>query len=209
MQPEHRPNPSLLPWARALIVAALVLALSLLAAASLPLSSPAAAPEPAQAEAEASEEEGEDETEFEFEEEGEEGEEEGLEGAHTVFLPPECILHTVQPSIAVQLEHGSVRLTLRYTSEEATLAKVTYWLKGGKGSLQLGSASRHLGERGVLHLSTHLDQHELAKARAARAFLVGLYLPDAAPDCGRYFTLRLTAKHQLTQRETWSLARRD
>jgi hypothetical protein len=204
-QQDHVSASSLQPWARILIAAALLLALSLLAAASLPLSAPATPPESAQVEAEISEEEGEGEAESEFEEEEEEGEGEEFDAAHSVALPAECILRSAQPSVAVQLRHDSVRLTLRYVTEEPTKASVDYWLKGSKGSLQLGSASRRLGTHGVIRLNSHVDEREMAKVRAARTFLVSLDLPEIPSSCVRYLTLRLTAKHQLAKLETWSL----
>jgi hypothetical protein len=184
-----------------------MLSLSLLAAASLPLSAPATPPEPAQVEAEIPEEEGEGETESEAEEEAEEGEEEDKEfgPTHAMPLPAECILRSAEPSIVVQLAHGQVRLALRYAAEEPVRADIEYWLKGSKGSLQLGSASRRLGEGGVIRLSSHPGEREMSKVRAARAFLVSLDLPDAPSDCTRYLTLRLTARHQLANHETWSL----
>jgi hypothetical protein len=154
-----------------LLAASLILALSLLAAATLPLSAPATPPEPAQVEAEASEEEneeGEGEEESESEEEAEEDEEEEFGTGHSVPLPAACILRSAEPSVVVQLGRGDVGLTLRYEAEEPTKATITYWLKGGKGSLQLGSAARHLGGHGALHLNSHLDEREMTKARAAR-----------------------------------------
>jgi hypothetical protein len=188
-----------------LLAASLILALSLFAAATLPLSAPATPPETGQLEAEASEEENEEgEEESESEEEAEEDEEEFVTG-HSVPLPAACILRSVEPSVVVQLGHGEVGLTLRYEAEESTKATIAYWLKGGKGSLQLGSATRHLGGHGAIHLNSHLDEREMAKVRAARTFLVSIDLPQAPSYCDRYLTLRLTAKHQLDKRETWSL----
>lgn len=198
-------GPSLQPWARVLIAASLMLALSLLAAASLPLSAPAMSPELAQVEAEASEEEGEGEEEFESEEETDEDEEEEFGTGHSVPLPAACILRSAEPSVSVQLGHEDLRLTLRYEAEEPTRASIDYWLKGSKGSLQFGSTTHHLGGHGVIRLNSHLDEREITKVRAARAFLVSIDVPEAAPYCGRYLTLRLTAKHQLAKRETWSL----
>jgi hypothetical protein len=189
-----------------LLAASLILALSLFAAATLPLSAPATPPEPAQLEAEASEEENEEgEEEAESEEEAEEDEEEEFSTGHSVPLPAACILRSAEPSVAVQLGRGDVGLTLRYEAEEATKATITYWLKGGKGSLQLGSATRHLGGHGAIHLNNHLDEREMTKVHAARTFLVSIDLSQAPSYCDRYLTLRLTAKHQLDKRETWSL----
>jgi Sec-independent protein translocase protein TatA len=212
MKRSDEPSTSLQPWARLLIGAALMLALSLLAAASLPLSAPAMGrgPGPTRAgisevEAETSDEEGEEEDESESEEESEEDEEEEFETAHAVPLPASCILRSAEPSVAVQLERGDVRLTVRYEAEEPLRADIDFWLKGSKGSLQLGSASPHLGEHGAIHLHSRPDEREMAKVRAARAFLVSIDLPQAPSYCARYLTLRLTSKHQLAKRETWLL----
>lgn len=202
---DHSSGHSLQPWARLLIAASLMLALSLLVAASLPFSAPAMSPQPAQVEAEISEEEGEEEEGFESEEEAEEDEEEEFETARAVPLPADCILRSAEPGVTVQFSRGDVRLTLRYEAEEPTRAAVDYWLKGSKGSLQLGSTAQHLGEHGVIRLNSHLSEREMAKVHAARAFLVNIDLPHAPSYCGRYLTLRLTAKHQLAKRETWSL----
>lgn len=205
---DHSSGHSLQPWARLLIAASLMLALSLLVAASLPLSAPALSPEVAQVEAEISEE-GEDEegseSEEEAEEDEEEDEEEEFETAHAAALPASCILRSAEPGVTVQFGHEDVRLTLRYEADEPTKAGVDYRLKGSKGSLQLGSTAQHLGEHGVIRLNSNLSEREMTKVRAARAFLVNIDLPQAPSYCGRYLTLRLTAKHQLARRETWSL----
>jgi hypothetical protein len=205
---DHPTGPSLQPWARVLIAASLMLALSLLVAASLPRSSPATPPaESAQIEAEAAEEEGEEsegEEEAESEEEEEEGEEEFGTG-HSVPLPAECVLRSVEPNVTVQLGSEEVHLTLRYVAEEPTRADIDYWLKGGKGSLQLGSGTHRLGGHGVVRLSSHLDEREMAKVHAARAFLIAIDVPRTPSYCGRNLTLRLTAKHLIDKRETWSL----
>jgi hypothetical protein len=201
---DHPSRSSLQPWARVLIAASLMLAISLLVAASLPLSAPAMTPELAQLEAEASEEETEEgEEESEAEEEAEEEEEFG--SGHSVPLPAACVLRSVEPSVTVQFGPGEVRLTLRYEAEEPTRSAVEYWLKGSKGSLQLGFTSHRLGTHGTIHLNSHLDEREMAKARAARAFLVDVDVPETPSYCARYLTLRLTAKHLLAKRETWSL----
>jgi hypothetical protein len=184
-----------------------MIALALPAIAMAPLAAPVVSPEPAQAEAaffaEETNEEGEEE-EWELEEAEEEGEEEEFGTKAATVLPPECLLRSVEPSIVAPLDGGTLRLTLRYTARTPTRVDVDYWLKGGKGSLQLGSATRHLGHQGTLHLTDHLDEREAAKARAARTFIVDLDLPAAPSGCEKYLTLRLDAKDLDRSRATWS-----
>lgn len=184
-----------------------LLALALLAAATLPLSAPAVAPEPASADVDFIAEEAEDEAEeeqWELEEAEEEAEEEEFGPTGATPLPPECLLRTAEPSVAAQLNSGTLRLTLRYTARNPVRADVTYWLKGGKGSLQLDSANRRLERQGTLHLSHHFDEREAAKVRAARVFIVDLDIPTAPSSCERYLTLRLNAKDLDRSRATWS-----
>jgi hypothetical protein len=191
----------LLTFAQALI------AIALIAIAMAPLAAPAVSPDPAQADVafttEEASDEGEEE-EWELEEEEEEAEEEefGINGA--AMLPPECLLRTAEPSVVAQIEGGTLRLTLQYTARNPTRVDVAFWLKGGKGSLQFASVTRHLGRQGTLHLTNHLDEREVAKVRAARTFIVDLDVPAAPSSCEKYLTLRLGAKDLDRSRATWS-----
>jgi hypothetical protein len=206
-QPDGRSqHPSNLGSHLRLTLQALV-AVALLAIAMAPLAAPVVSPEPANANAEVdfiaeeTDEEGEEEWELEEAEEGEE-EEFGTKGA--AVLPSECLLRSAEPSVVAQLNSGTLRLALQYTARTPTRVSVDYWLKGGKGSLQLGSATRHLERQGTLHLTNHLDEHEAAKVRAARIFIVDLDLPAAPSSCEKYLTLRLNAKDLNRSRATWS-----
>jgi hypothetical protein len=182
-----------------------LLALALLAVAIAPLAAPVISPEAARADAVSEEaEEKAEEEEWEREEAEEEAEEEELSAKGAGPLPPECLLRTAKPSVVVQLGQGSLRLNLPYTTSTPTRVGVVYWLKGGKGSLQLGSASKHFGNQGVLHLSRHLDEREVAKVRAARVFIVNLDVPAAPSSCKQYLTLRLGVKDLHRSLATWS-----
>lgn len=190
----------LLTFAQALV------ALALLAIAMAPLAAPAISPETAKAEAaffaEETDEEGEEEWELEEAEEEAEEEEFGTQGA--ALLPPECLLRSVEPSVVAQLNSRTLRLTLHYTASAPTKVDIDYWLKGGKGSLQLDSVTRHLGRQGALHLSSHLDEREATKVQAARTFIIDLDVPAAPAGCEKYLTLRLSAKDLDRSRATWS-----
>ncbi len=204
-QPGGHSQPRSTFGSRLLLAFQVLIALALVAIAMAPLAAPVVSPEPAQAEvdftAEETDEEGEEEWELEEEEEAEE-EEFGTKGA--AVLPPECLLRSAGPSIVAQLNSGTLRLALQYTARTPTKVGIDYWLKGGKGSLQLGSATRHLERQGTLHLTSHLDEREAAKVRAARSFIVDLDLPAAPSSCEKYLTLRLSAKDLDRSRATWS-----
>lgn len=204
-RPRHRPPFPPGPPTRLFAAAWIVLAIALLGAAVLPLSAPATPAFSLDAEAEAAEEGLEDE-EWELEVEGEETEEEfeagGTEGS--TVLPADCILRTADPNVVAVPAHDRLQLTLRYTSEAPTKVGVEYWLKGGKGSLQLGSVKRHLGKRGALRMSRHLDERELTKVQAARLIMLRLDVPSVDSYCKPFLVFRLAAKHRQGSRTIWS-----
>jgi hypothetical protein len=194
------------PWMRLFLLVQALLAVCLLTIAIGPQVAFATPIATIQADASLGEEEEGEEAEWESEEEAEEGEEEFEAGktAGPAVLPPECGLSTVHSVIISDAKHKRLQLSLRYTAEEPTKVGVKYWLKGGKGSLQLGAAKRQLDRRGVLHLKSHLDAHELAKVRAARVFMVRIDIPEANAYCERFLTFRLAAKQQRASRTAWS-----
>ncbi|HEY6550413.1 MAG TPA: hypothetical protein VIY71_04350 [Solirubrobacterales bacterium] len=100
-----------------------------------------------------------------------------------------------------------VRLTIHYTSYAPSNVTVNYWLKGGKGSLQLGETKRHFARQGVFHEAAHVSDRAMTKVLAARAFIVQLGIPAAPSFCQKYSTQRLTAKHVAGGHATWSRPR--
>lgn len=181
------------------------LSIALLCAATLagtaPAASTTASPETELAEV-SGEEEGE-EWEFEVEEEEEEEEPD----ASAASLPAECLLLSAEPTVVAQLGDDKLQLTLRYASEIPTRVAVDYWLKGSKGSLQLGSTARRFNTQGVLRMSRRLDEREIVKVRAARSFIVDLDVAAAPSFCDRYLTLHLNAKSLRRSQATWSARR--
>ena len=97
----------------------------------------------------------------------------------------------------------SVNLTVHYTSYAPSEVTVDYWLKGSRGSLQLGKARERFTEKGLLHLNEHLDPGAMAKARAARAFIVSLDVPAAPSFCDRYAIRRLTVRRLTGGQTDW------
>ncbi len=146
------------------------------------------------------EEEGGEEREGEELEEEEEQEEE----SEASTLPPvKCRLRTAAARIVTSTPQDSVNLTVHYTSYSPSEVTVEFWLKGGRGSLQLGRAKERFTERGLLHLSEHLNSREMAKARAARAFIVSLDVPAAPSSCDRYAIRRLTVRRLSGDHTDW------
>jgi hypothetical protein len=150
--------------------------------------------------------EAEEESESEEDEEESEDEEddEGLGTAGPLLLPPECLLHTAEAQVDASAAHGVVRLTIHYTAYAPASVTVDSWLKGSKGSLQLGETKRRFARRGVFREDAHLSDHEMSKVLAARAFIVQLEIPAAPSSCEKYATQRLTAKHVAGGHATWS-----
>lgn len=155
-----------------------------------------------EAEEESEGEEGEDE-----ESEDEEEDDEGSETVGPLLLPPECLLHTAEANVSASAARGVVRLTIHYTSYTPTSVTVDYWLKGSKGSLQLGETKRHFARQGVIREEEHVSDHAMSKVLAARTFIVQLGITAAPSYCDRYSTQRLTAKHGGDGHATWSRPR--
>jgi len=209
--PDDRTSLSAQPMTRLATVAWSLLAISMLAlllfvrqaeAAALPAQIPATSSiEDEETEAEESEGE-EDEEEVEDEEE-----DEGLGMTGPLLLPPECLLHTAEAQVAASTSNGTVRLTIHYTSYTPTNVTVDYWLKGSKGSLQLGETKRHFNRQGVFREDAHVSDRAMGKVLAARTFIVELGIPAAPSFCARQATQRLTARHVASGHATWSRPR--
>ncbi len=192
-----------------------VLAIALLSAAVF-MQPPASAPAAATAQATASgsveeeeiqaEEESEEGEEFDGEEGEDESEDEEFGTDGPLLLPSDCLLRTAEAQVTASISHGTVSLTIHYTSTTPTNVTVDYWLKGSKGSLQLEQAKRRFAQRGVFRDSEQLSDHAMAKVRAAHTFIVQLEIPAAPAYCSRYATQRLTVKHAAANRATWSRA---
>lgn len=209
---DHRTSlPPSRPLTRLATFAWTLLAISLLAAL-LFVRQAEAATVPAQAPAilATESEDIEAEEEFEGDEEDEESgaeEDDELGSVGPLFLPPECLLHTAEANVAASAAPGVVRLTIHYTSYTPTNVSVNYWLKGSKGSLQLGETKRHLSRQGVVREDAHLSDRAMSKVLAARAFIVQLGIPAAPSSCDKYSTQRLTSRHVAAGRATWSRPR--
>lgn len=150
-------------------------------------------------EAEASEDEG-----FEFEECEEDGEEceedEGLEA------PQECLLNSAEATVTASANKDKVQLQVRYTTTSPTAVGIAYGLHGSKGSLYLGDEKKQLGKRGVLRLTEHLTEAQMAKVMAAKGFTVRLRVPAAPGYCKDFFDHQLDVKRATPSGLAWQQA---
>lgn len=183
-------------------VAAFVFVLTEQAAASGPQGPIASiSPRALVVEEEGEAEEGETEETEEDEEESEEG---GSEPGLPQGVPDECLEYTVAARVVSSLSRQTVRLELSYDSGEPGEASLSYALKGGKGSLRLGTAKWHLSPWGHLERTARLGDRELAKLAAARSFTVRVNLPGTPSFCEIYGTRHLTSRRRAGEQTIWS-----
>jgi hypothetical protein len=213
-QPDHRTSVPSQPLTRLATLAWSLLAILLLAvllfvrqAEAVVVTAPAQAPVTSVVEVEEGEGEEEAESEEDEEESEDEEEDDGLGAVGPLLLPPECLLHTAEAHVAASATNGVVRLAIHYTSYSPANVSVDYWLKGGKGSLQLDETKRHFGRQGTFHEDARVSDRAMGKVLAARVFIVQLDIATAPSYCAKYSTQRLTAKHVAAGHATWSRPR--
>jgi hypothetical protein len=164
---------------------------------------------PSLRDAEAEEEELEAEEEFEFEEcdatgaeeiEFDEAEEEFEEeefeetcagdngagkakGAPFVTAPAACQIRQAESTITTLPGSDQVRLTVRYQTYSPTPVTVGLKLKDDKGSVAIEHTTKHLGGKGVLHVTTKLGTAVMERALSANEFDVSLRAPETPGFC--------------------------
>jgi hypothetical protein len=205
-----------------LVLAALGALLASQAAVAAPAARPASAPahptlrdDPADEEFEAEEGEFEFEEceagaeEFEFEEaveEFEDGEEFEAEcgddagdlkatpkGAPSVTAPAACKVHEAESTISASPASDELRLSIRYSTFSPTQVTVGVKLKDHQGSVPIAHATRHVGTRGTLQITTKLGAALMERALAASEFDVSLRAPETPAFCAGALEQRLHA----------------
>ena len=146
--------------------------------------------------AEASEDEG-----FEGEECGEEDEE--CEEDSGLNAPQECLLSSAEATVTASANKDKVQLQVRYTTTSPTAVGIAYGLHGRKGSLYLGGERKKLAKRGVLRLTEHLTEAQMAKVMAAKGFTVRLRVPAAPGYCKDFFDHQLDIKRATPTGLAW------
>jgi hypothetical protein len=151
--------------------------------------------------------------EFEFEVEGEEeefeAEEEGEEecgngaaakaskkGVPFVTAPAACQVRQAESTITTLPGSDQVRLDVQYQTYSPTAVTIGLKLKDHKGSVAIEHATKHLGGKGVLHLTTKLGSAVMERALAASEFDVSLRAPETPGYCANALEQRLlSVKH--------------
>jgi hypothetical protein len=142
--------------------------------------------------------EGEEAEEEEFEIEVEECEEEAQKDkkkAGAVTAPEECLVQQAESSITTLPNSDRVELTVRYLTYKASTVSIDLKLKDNKGSLKFEDTSKHLGKKGVLHLTTKVSDAVMERAAKAREFSVALRAPHTPGYCGSMLEQQLRTKH--------------
>jgi hypothetical protein len=140
--------------------------------------------------------EGEEAEEEEFEIEVEECEEEVQKkksGAATA--PEECRVRQAESSITTLPNSDRVELTVRYLTYKPSTVSLDLKLIDGKGSLKIEDTSKHLGKKGVLHLTTKVSDAVMERAAKAKEFNVALRAPKTPGYCAGMLEQQLQAKH--------------
>lgn len=103
-----------------------------------------------------------------------------------------CVLESASASVAANHTSGRVRFTIRYTTFGPAPFSLRYSLRGGKGTLQLGSAKARFGRAGAFHDVVRIDDRKLPKLIAAREFQIDLQAQKTPGSCRE----RLTVQHR-------------
>jgi hypothetical protein len=150
----------------------------------------------------------EDEAEEECAEGADEGFEEGAEGGEECeaeesgpFSPGECLLRTAHARVVAYPTRNQIRLTLGYTTYAPAQATVEYRVKNDD---RLGAVSRALGRSGVVRVSKHLGDGEMARLQTSHHFTVTVHVRDVPQRCESLETQRLAVQHSSDSRVTWS-----
>jgi hypothetical protein len=151
-----------------------------------------------------------EEVDFEFDEDDDEFEEEELEedcgdggaakaskkGASFVTAPAACQVRQAESKITTLPASDQVRLTVRYRTYSPTPVAIALKLKDGKGAVAIEHATKHLGDKGVLHLTAKVASAVMDRAVAASEFDVSLRAPETPDFCAGALEQRLhSVKH--------------
>ena len=118
--------------------------------------------------------------------------------------PEECLLRTAAATVSTSPTGDTVHLSLRYTSWTPATVAVSYRLRGNKGGLALGHATKHFGKKGVLKLTADLSRAETSRATAAKEFDVTVQPINTPGYCGKILAQRLNAHKAAGKGRIWT-----
>jgi hypothetical protein len=117
-------------------------------------------------------------------------------GAPFVTAPVACQVRQAESTITTLPGSDQVRLSVRYETYAPTQVTVGLKLKDHKGAVAIEHTTKHLGPKGVLHLTTKLGSAVMERALAASEFDVSLRAPETPGFCGSDLEQRLhSVKH--------------
>jgi len=139
-------------------------------------------------------------------EDSEEAEEECEAEAEDAGFPAaeDCYLRTATARVVAYPDREMMRLTLGYTTYAPAAATVEF---GAKKDPHLGTVHRQLGRSGVLRLSKHLADGQMAKVETSGRFTVTVHVPEAPRACQRFEVQQLQVAQSSKARVTWAEAR--
>ena len=121
-------------------------------------------------------------------------------GAPFVTAPASCQVRQAESTITTLPASDQVRLTVRYQTYSPTPVTVGLKLKDAKGTIPIERATKRLGGKGVLHLTTKLGASVMDRAAAANEFDVSLRAPETPGYCAAALEQRLLSpKHTSAQ----------
>jgi len=112
-------------------------------------------------------------------------------GAPFVTAPAACRVRQAESTITTLPGSDQVRLTARYRTYVPTQVTVGLKLKDLQGSVAIEHTTRHLGAKGVLHVTTKLGTAAMERALAASEFDVSLRAPQTPSYCAGALEQRL------------------
>ena len=98
--------------------------------------------------------------------------------AGAVTAPEACRVREAESSITTLPSSDRIELTVRYLTYKPSSVSLGLKLKDGKGSLKIEDTTKHLGKKGVLHLTTKVSDAVMDRAVKAKEFSVSLRAPE-------------------------------
>ena len=118
--------------------------------------------------------------------------------------PPACFLDSADAAVSADLVHNKLRLSVRYTADKPVTVAVDYWLRGGKGPLNLEGDQQHFGRSGVFRSIQTLSDAQAKRVAAAKSFTVAIDPVNAPRSCGEFLDQHLAVRKALPGGEMWT-----
>ena len=121
----------------------------------------------------------------------------------TIDIPKQCILKVARARVFVYTKKSKVRLVIHYTTHKPAKVTVGYKLKGSKGNLNLGKATKKFQKKGVFRLPVRLKPDQIKKVRGAKEFKVRFAIKGTPKLCKQFYTKQLTIPKAISKQTVW------